>query len=217
MYVSNAVSGKHTYVFFSSKGRKRRKRRVGAFDGGGVEKYLPRDHPDAALWAFDKTLPKRESTKKKHQAVTRLRDTRASRGSRGVLRRDRGRVRAYLAVVPRRGVVLLPLERLRRVRVPLGHGVPRLLGLLGRALTKVPARISRGRAGSGPHPPRERASTPREKSPRVRDRRTTSAGSRRKGPRRARARWRNGVVFAVVVVVVTGCHILLPKCGFDVS
>jgi hypothetical protein len=148
-------------------------------------------HPDAA-------------TKKKHQAVTRLRDTRASRGSRGVLRRDRGRVRAYLAVVPRRGVVLLPLERLRRVRVPLGHGVPRLLGLLGRALTKVPARISRGRAGSGPHPPRERASTPREKSPRVRDRRTTSAGSRRKGPRRARARWRNGVVFAVVVVVVTG-------------
>jgi len=153
-------------------------------------------HPDAA-------------TKKKHQAVTRLRDTRASRGSRGVLRRDRGRVRAYLAVVPRRGVVLLPLERLRRVRVPLGHGVPRLLGLLGRALTKVPARISRGRAGSGPHPPRERASTPREKSPRVRDRRTTSAGSRRKGPRRARARWRIGVVFAVVVVVVTGCHILL--------
>ena len=90
---------------------------------------------------------------KKHQAVTRLRDTRASRGSRGVLRRDRGRVRAYLAVVPRRGVVLLPLERLRRVRVPLGHGVPRLLGLLGRALTKVPARISRGRAGSGPHRP----------------------------------------------------------------
>ena len=150
-------------------------------------------HPDAA-------------TKKKHQAVTRLRDTRASRGSRGVLRRDRGRVRAYLAVVPRRGVVLLPLERLRRVRVPLGHGVPRLLGLLGRALTKVPARISRGRAGSGPHPPRERASTPREKSPRVRDRRTTSAGSRRKGPRRARARWRNGVVFAVVVVVVTASY-----------
>ena len=159
MYVSNAVSGKHTYVFFSSKGRKRRKRRVGAFDGGRVdEKNLPRvSRRLSNAWA------PRCRDQKKHQAVTRLRDTRASRGSRGVLRRDRGRVRAYLAVVPRRGVVLLPLERLRRVRVPLGHGVPRLLGLLGRALTKVPARISRGRAGSGPHPPRERASTPREK------------------------------------------------------
>lgn len=216
MYVSNAVSGKHTYVFF------RRKDERDERDGSArLTEVASRNifHATTPMPRCGRSTkhPKRESTKKKHQAVTRLRDTRASRGSRGVLRRDRGRVRAYLAVVPRRGVVLLPLERLRRVRVPLGHGVPRLLGLLGRALTKVPARISRGRAGSGPHPPRERASTPREKSPRVRDRRTTSAGSRRKGPRRARARWRNGVVFAVVVVVVTGCHILLPKCGFDVS
>ena len=93
--------------------------------------------------------------------------------------------RAYLAVVPRCGVVLLPRERLRRVRVPRGHGVPRLPGLLGRALTQVPARISRGRAGSGPHRPAHACE--------IRAARTVKGPARTsRGERRARVRGGKG-------------------------
>lgn len=203
------VSGKHTYAFFSSKETKRR-----AEDGrraGRGRKSRP------ASWVREKYLPRpprcragcsthsNATGRKKHQAVTRVRATRASRERGGSSAGPRAGARVPGRSTSARRSSAAPGTAAARSRTP-GAWCTAAAGPAGPRADEGPrANLARARWKWSPSSPRACVDAARKVS--ARPRRTDDERGFAEESAAAcegAVADRNGVVDAVVVVVFTG-------------